>query len=72
MHERKRLHLLTGLMRRVEEFEEEAVDIEVFLGGEWKARVMVLPRWQIEIMQRRGVYHMTDDDKEEIQVRLAS
>lgn len=67
----KRLHLLTGLMRDVSEFEEVAVRIEVYLGGEWKRRVMVLPKWQISIMRERGVYHMTDDDKEEIQVRLA-
>ncbi len=67
----KRLHLLTGMMRDVSEFEEEAVHIEVYLGGEWKRRVMVLPKWQIAIMRERGIYHMTDDDKEEIQVRLA-
>ncbi len=69
--EQRRLHLLTGLMRDASEFEEEAIKIEVFLGGRWKRRVMVLPKWQITIMQQRGVYHMTDDDKEEIQVRLA-
>lgn len=72
MKEQRRLHLLTGLMRDVSEFEEEAVHIEVFLGGRWKRRVMVLPKWQIAIMQRQDVYHMTDDDQAEIQVRLAS
>jgi len=68
--EQRRLHLLTGLMRDASEFEEEAIKIEVFLGGRWKRRVMVLPRWQIAIMQKQDVYHMTDDDQAEIQVRL--